>query len=255
MFKVNAISFQQAGGPLFKDLSFELEPASLTCIIGPNGSGKSTLLKSLTGFLPLKHGQVYYNSTNLEKLSRKCFAKHLAYLPQNIPHAPLTVYQTLLMGRTPYIKFMPSKGDCKKVETILEKFGLQAWKMRYLDELSGGERQKVFLLKILVQETPIIMLDEPASNLDIRFQLELYQTIKDLVQAEHKIVLIAEHNLNLAAQFSDQILLMNKCQLIGKGQAKDILTVELLKDVYQIEAKIQFMDSKPHIVQTKMLSS
>ena len=251
MLSAKNISFHQVDGPHFKDISLKLNKGSISCIIGPNGSGKSTLLRALSGIIPLQAGQISFDSININKLSRKDFAKYVAYLPQNIQNAPLTVKEVLIMGRTPYIKFIPSKKDYALVDEMLEQLNISTWKDRYLDELSGGERQKVFLAKVLVQQTPIILLDEPTNNLDIYYQLEFYNIIKKLALEQNKIILIAEHNLNLATQFSQQLLIMHKYQLVKQGDVSEIFNKQMLKDIYKIDANVQNFDNIPYFLCTK----
>ncbi len=248
MLRATSLSFQIPNAPLFSNLNLCLQAGSLNCVLGPNGSGKSTLIRALARILPLKHGSLYYNELDLTKLSIKQLAKYVAYIPQNIPEAPLTVQQVLLMGRSPYIRFMPSKKDVAKVEEMLLRFDICAWRNRYIDELSGGERQKVFLAKALVQETPILLLDEPTNNLDIYYQLEIYELLRKICLEDKKIVLIAEHNLNLATRFSDKLIIMHQGNFFAQGSPKEVLNEKLLQTVYNIYASINYIDDLPNII-------
>jgi len=249
-FIAKNIHFGHSLGPEFTDLSLELEKGTLTSLLGPNGSGKSTLIRALSGIIPLKQGSLSFEGQSLNELSRNEFAKKIAYVPQINQNAPVQVFQAILMGRTPYMRFMPSKNDKKIVEMVMDKFSISDWKDRFISELSGGERQKVFLAKALAQTTPIIILDEPASSLDVRYQLELYDLLRELCAQEQKIILVAEHDLNLATRFSDTLYVMHQKKFIAKGKPCDAINTELLKEVYEIHAEIETVGSSIRIKST-----
>lgn len=236
---VNKISFGHAEGPSYHDLSLCFSDGKLTCLIGPNGSGKSTLLRALLGFISLRSGNIFYHHVNLRQLSRKKLAQYIAYVPQLISFAPITIYDTVMLGRTPYISFSPSKNDHKIVAEVLEKLNLDKWKNRFIDELSGGERQKVLIAKALAQKTPVIFLDEPASSLDIRYQIELYELLKYLTEKEGKNICVVEHDLNFAVRYGDFMYVMKNGSIKACGTPKDIITKELLASVYEVDAEIE----------------
>lgn len=238
-FIAHKISFGYIGGPSFKELSLQFQDEKLTCLIGPNGSGKSTLLKALLGFISLQAGEISYHNVNLKELSRRKIAQYIAYVPQQTSFAPITVYDTVMLGRTPYILFSPNKKDHQIVMETLQKLNLDKWKNRFIDELSGGERQKVLIAKALAQNTPMIFLDEPTNNLDIRYQIELYELLKYLTQKEGKNICVVEHDLNLAARYGDFMYVMQNGEFKACGIPENIITEELLSSVYKIDAAIE----------------
>lgn len=235
-FFAEHLSFGYADGPQFSGLSLELQPQSLCCLIGPNGSGKSSLLRALLGLLPLREGRVVLDGCDLASLSRRGIAQKIAYVPQTGAAAPVSVYETLLMGRTPHMRHFPRKEDHRAVQSVLERLDILPWKDRLLCELSGGECQKVLIGKALVQETSLIFLDEPTRCLDIRWQLELYELFRTLVREEGKSLLVVEHDLNLAARYADSLYVLKKGRMVASGPAAEILEPDLLREVYGIEA-------------------
>ena len=236
-FYAENLSFGYDDGPQFADISLELAPQSLCCLIGPNGSGKSSLLRALLGLLPLKKGRVMLDGCDLATLSRKGIAQKIAYVPQAGSVAPITVYEAVLMGRTPHIRHFPRREDHFCVERVLERLSMTHWKDRLLSELSGGECQKVLIGKALAQETSLIFLDEPARCLDIRWQFELYELFRSLVKDEGKRLLVVEHDLDLAARYADSLYVLKKGRVVTSGPASDILEPALLREVYGIEAE------------------
>jgi iron complex transport system ATP-binding protein len=256
IFQADNLHYAYAGGAEFQHISLSLAARSLSVLLGPNGSGKSTLLKALAGILPLRGGKLRFAGLTLPCLERRALARLLAYLPQSLPAASLTVYDTLLLGRTPHIGLNPGRRDHAAVHEVMERLGLEAWKQRPLDELSGGERRKVFIGMALAQGTPILLLDEPARSLDPRHQLEIYGLLYSLCREENKIILTAEHDLNLAAGFADQLLMLHGGVLAARGDAESVLTPELLREVYGIEALVLDRPcpdglrgrSRPHVI-------
>ena len=237
------LSFWHPTGPKFRDISLELPGGSLTCLLGPNGSGKSTLLKALMRLIPLRGGGIFLRGSDgrtvdLPRLSRRELARRLAYVPQTTPVAAVSVYEVLMMGRSPYMRIAPSRADRLIVEKNLERLGLAEWRDRHIDELSGGERQKVLIGMALVQETPVILLDEPASSLDIRYQIELYEMLRGLCAKEEKVIVVAEHDLNLAARYSDRVCVMHGAAIVAQGTPHDVFTRMMLREVYGVDSTI-----------------
>lgn len=242
------LNFGHKSGPQYRNLSLCAKCGELICLLGPNGSGKSSLLRALVGIMPLHSGSLLFDGRNLRAMSRRNLAKVLAYVPQNTPLASISVQETLLLGRTPYLRFASSKNDMAAVDAALDRLGITAWKERSLLELSGGERQKVLLARALAQDTPIILLDEPTSNLDVRYQFEVYELFSQLCRTENKIVIMAEHDLNLAARFASQVQILHNNTIVVSGPPENILNPDLLRKVYAVESQIIMFEGKTNIM-------
>ncbi|MDR2050160.1 MAG: ABC transporter ATP-binding protein [Deltaproteobacteria bacterium] len=246
------LRFGHKNGPDFEGISLEMAPGSLGALLGPNGAGKSTLLRVLAGLHPLRGGRLSHAGRDLTRLSRRETALRIAYVPQTTPETSLTVYETLLLGRTPHMRFSPSKRDRAAVEAALERLELTAWRDRPLPELSGGERRKVLLGLALAQETAVLLLDEPAGSLDLRRQMEIYALLRSLCREEGKIVLVCEHDLNLAGRYSGQVAVLHQGGIKASGSPLETLKPELLDEVYGIRALVRDMEEEgrayPHIV-------
>ena len=234
------------------DISFKAERGESFCVLGPNGCGKSTLLKSVARIIDYT-GSVSINNEDISAVSRKELAKKIALLYQNAHPAgaaqvyfPYTVYETVCMGRYAY-----SKGFLKKlsgedeniIEDILVKLDLVKIKNNMIDELSGGTLQRVFLARTLAQTPDLILLDEPANHLDLKHQIELLEFLKLWVKENNTIVIGVFHDLNLARQFGDKAIIMNKGKIAANGNIDEIFNSEILNDVYGIDIRKFMNDS------------
>ena len=237
--KAEKLCFRYPGGPEFRDLSLELDSGGPHILIGANGAGKSALLRALAGALPLAGGRILLNGEDLAALSSRERAKRLAYMPQELPASPLTVYETVLLGRTPHLRFAPDRRDRLATEAALERLDIGAWRKRQQKELSGGERRQVFMALALAQAAPVLLLDEPAESLDQRRGMEIYETLRSLVREEGKLILAAEHDLNLAARYGEQILALHHGRIAAQGRPETVLTPELLRELYGLQSLVQ----------------
>ncbi len=213
----------------------------VTALVGPNGSGKSTLLKVCTKLLTLHGGAVVLDGENIARLSTREMAKRLAILPQG-PVAPanLTVHDLVEQGR--YAQVGPfrmlRRQDHEAITRSIELVNLTHFSDRDVDTLSGGERQRAWLALALAQETSIVALDEPTTFLDIGHQLEVLELVRELNQAQGLTVLMVLHDLNHAAAFADHMVVLNKGQIIAKGEPWSILQPGLLRDVFGVAASV-----------------
>ncbi|MDR2503345.1 MAG: ABC transporter ATP-binding protein [Deltaproteobacteria bacterium] len=248
--------FGYAGGPEYRDISLELEQGGGICaLLGPNGAGKSALLRALAGILPLRGGRILWGDEALSSLSRAERARRMAYLPQELPASPLSVYETVLLGRTPHLRFVPCRRDHQAVDRALERLGLEGQRSRRQNELSGGERRKALLALALAQETPMLFLDEPAAGLDPCGGLEIYALLAELCREENKLILTAEHDLNLAARCCARIILLHQGRIAAAGAPEAVLTPERLAGVYGLEAQVGQADGRPFILPLRPLAA
>ncbi|MCL1916025.1 MAG: ABC transporter ATP-binding protein [Desulfovibrionaceae bacterium] len=239
ILKAEKLCFRYPDGPEFRNLSLELNSGGPHILIGPNGAGKSALLRALVGALPLTGGRLSLNGEDLAALSSRERAKRLAYIPQELPASPLTVYETVLLGRTPHLRFTPDRRDRLATEASLERLGIVTWRDRQQKELSGGERRQVFLALALAQAATVLLLDEPAGSLDQRRGMEIYELLRSLGREEGKLILAAEHDLNLAARYGEQILALHQGRVVALGRPETAITQELLSKLYGLKSLVQ----------------
>lgn len=184
---------------------------------------------------------------NIKKMKGIEVAQKIGYVPQKSDTGFLTVFDAVLMGRKPYIKWDVSKKDIKLTERILKVMGLEAYALRYINELSGGELQKVVLARALVQDPQILLLDEPTSDLDLKNQLEVMNIIKDVCQ-EHRITsLVVMHDINLALRYSDKFIILKEGRVFSTG-GPEIITSEAIKEAYGVEVQIENFQGFPLII-------
>ena len=246
--KVDRVQFYYEARKVLDEISFEAGEGEFIGLIGPNGSGKTTLLKIIDGILRPKVGSVYLDCKRISELDPKELAKELAMVPQTADlNFDLKVFDVVMMGRYPYLGklSLEREVDEEKVRFWMRLTNTLHLAERSIKEVSGGERQRVLIARALAQEPRILLLDEPTSNLDVCYQIEIMNLLKELVEKLGLTIICAIHDLNLAARYSDKIILINGGRIKGIGRPIEVLTKENLRDVFKIEAKIEFdQDSK-----------
>ena len=243
------IVFGYNSSRILDDVSLEIPPGKLVSVVGPNGSGKSTLIKCLDRVLSPQGGKVLIDRQDISKMTRKEVAKNLAYVPQSSLRVfPTTVYDTVLMGRRPHIGWLASTDDDEKVWNVLQLLGIEHLAMEAFTELSGGQQQKVLIARALVQESKVMLLDEPTSNLDIWHQLDVMGIVRNLVQSRGITAILAVHDLNLASRFSDRIIMMKQGKIVSTGPPSAVLTPENIAKVYNVEAEVRNNCDTPYIM-------
>jgi iron complex transport system ATP-binding protein len=223
------------------DVTLNFEKGHLYGIIGPNGSGKTTFLKLLSGILKKKYGDIYIDEKGISELSIREIAKKLAVVDQiNYVEFDYKVSEIIKMGRYAHIDRFSTESDEDKriVDEIIENLRLSKLRSRIFNQLSGGEQQKVIIARAIAQNTKILLLDEPTSHLDINFQLEFMNLFKNYVE-KGLIVIIVLHDLNIAAQYCDKLILMDKGRVVEFGEAQSVLTRDNIQNVYGIEVQIK----------------
>jgi iron complex transport system ATP-binding protein len=228
-------------------IDLELTPGSFTVVLGPNGSGKSTLLRLMGGLLPPLSGTVRLGSLPLSTLPSKARAKALAFLAQDEPvRVASTVFDTVMMGRYGYQGLWPfdSSEDLAAAAAAMEEVGVTELADRYVAELSGGERQRVYLARALAQTPRILLLDEPASHLDVRHQLELYRFLGRWNRERGLTVLAVSHELDLSTRHADRVVLMSMGRIAAHGTPADVLTEETLSRVFGTRIRVASVDGR-----------
>lgn len=222
---------------ILKDISFDVPKGSFVGVIGPNGSGKSTLLKNIYRLYKPCSGTISLDNKNLFKMKDKECAKEIAVLAQESnSQFDFTVEQIVKMGRYPYKSIFEdySRKDLEIVKEMLKKVGLEDYRERSFSNLSGGEKQRALIARALVQDTDFLILDEPTNHLDIGYQIQLMDIIKEL----NTTTLSAIHDMNLAAMYCDYIVVMKDGKISRIGKPNDVITSEVLKDVFGVNAYI-----------------
>ncbi|GGH14992.1 ABC transporter ATP-binding protein [Paenibacillus segetis] len=226
---------------IFANLNTSIQAGKITTIIGPNGCGKSTLLKTIGRILQQKSGKVYLQEQDMQLLSTKEIAKKLAILSQN-PIAPsgLKVEELISYGRYPHRKNVGrlAAKDQEVIQWAMDITHTTAFRARDIEELSGGQRQKVWLAMALAQETSILLLDEPTTYLDMAHQLEVLQIVQALNEDHQCTIVMVLHDINHAARFSHELIAMKEGTIVNQGRPSSIMTKEVMRTVFQIDAKI-----------------
>jgi iron complex transport system ATP-binding protein len=234
LLQATNLSFAYADRPVLRDVSLNLASGEVVALLGPNGVGKTTLIKALLGHVRAGGG-IVWEGRGIAAWGRRELARRVAYLPQAAASDPgQTVLETLRLGRAAYWTGfgIESPRDAQVVEEIATLLGLNDLLHRRLDELSGGQRQRIFVGRCLAQEPAAMLLDEPSTFLDLRHQVELCELLRKLSREKQLAVLMASHDLNLAAAFADRLLLMHDRTIVAHGDASSVLDPQLLSRVY-----------------------
>jgi iron complex transport system ATP-binding protein len=275
MLYIENLSVSYGTRRVLTEVSLEVNSGEVVALIGPNGAGKSTLVRAISGVIPVESGRIQSNdfpgtarhiipaqypqgeggtvpvsfregrcsrsSVNLLSLSPMQRARSLAVVPQaaSLPPA-FTVWETVLMGRTPYLNFLGqvSAKDEAIARLALQKVDALDLSERRVGELSGGEQQRVLLARALAQSTPILLLDEPTSNLDLHYQVSFMETVSALAQRDNLAVLVALHDLNLAARYADRVALLVDGEIKATGTPRQVLTPELISTAYHLPVQV-----------------
>jgi iron complex transport system ATP-binding protein len=224
---------------VLKNIDLKIEDGDFVSLIGPNGSGKTTLLRCITGVIPVTSGKLKIFEKNIDTYKEKELAKKISLVNQiQKIEFPFRVKQLLLMGKYPYLKFLEDFNFSEDISKILEEVDLKNIQDNYIFEISAGEFQLVMLGLALVQDTPIIALDEPTSHLDLYHQKKIMDILKNRNKQMGKTVLFVSHSINLASIYSDRIIVLKDGMIYKIGTPEEIITKQLIKQVYNYEPKL-----------------
>ena len=248
MLQAQQLAFGYGKQPLFQNISLDIARGQIVSLAGPNGTGKTTLVKCIAGIFTPQSGHVLIDGSDTRVLSRLQLASLLSYVPQNIPAKfPATVFETVLAGRRPHMGWRPSRKDLELAAEKLSALHLEHLCGRDMGSLSGGQAQKVMLARALAQDTPYLILDEPTSSLGVRHQLELLETVAQLARDKGMGVLLIIHDLNLAARYSDAIVLLHRGSVHCCGSAEEVITEKNMAEVYGVQTDIRRSHGHVHM--------
>ncbi len=241
--------YNKSANHVLKNISIEIKGPQLLSILGPNGAGKSTLIHCMNKILEPTGGTVMINGYDSKEISLKELAKVSSYVPYtSTDNFPLTVVDTILMGRHPHSKWGTIEKDLEIVHESMKLLDIEDLADSMFNELSAGQHQKVMLARGFAQEPRILFLDEPTSNLDIKYQLEITRILRRMSREKNVLVIMISHDINIAAKYSDNIIVLHNHGIFSVGKPEDVITKEMLKEVYDVEADIIMDNGKPHLI-------
>ncbi len=240
MIQISGVSKSYGAQRVVDDVSAVIPAGGITSIIGPNGAGKSTLLSMIARLLPMDSGQVSVAGLDVARTKTRNLATTMAILRQdNHVGVRLTVRDLVGLGRFPHNGGRPTADDAVHVARALDYLDLEPLSPRFIDELSGGQRQRAFIAMVLAQDTDYLLLDEPLNNLDMKHAVEMMSLLRRLADDFGKTVVLVIHDINFASCYSDNILAMRDGQLVHQGTPHEIMHAPVLRDVYDIDIRIE----------------
>lgn len=245
--EIDGIHFNYQSQSVLEDVNFKLDQGEVLALIGPNGSGKSTLLKCINRILKPQVGSILIDGALTENYQQQEMAQCVGYVPQEeSKQFPSTVFETVMMGRKPYINFKAQDEDLEIVAQIIESLGLGDLAQRNINQLSGGQQQKVLVGRALAQQPEVLLLDEPTSNLDLKHQLEILNLIQAQIKDNISSV-IALHDLSLAARYSDKIIILKDGKIFAAG-GLEVLSPKNLEAVYEVRVSVEEVNGRKVII-------
>jgi len=245
MLNVDNLTFRYSkfSRPVLNGASLELHPGEIGILLGKNGSGKTTLFKNILGINKPGSGRILFEGEDLLKMSRKERARRIAYVPQDIHFGALTVFDSIMLGRISYFGLKSGDEDYKAVEKILMDMHLEGYAFRMVDELSGGERQKIAIARAMAQEPKLMVFDEPTGNLDIANERLIIEEARKLAKEKNIAILSSLHDLNQALTFGDKFFFL-KNGVVKYAGGREIITPEVVKDAFDVDVRIREIDGQ-----------
>lgn len=250
MIGIQNLSFAYLEELVVDRVSLSIADGEFVGIIGPNGAGKSTLLKLIDGILQAKEGEIKLQSKPLHEYTRRQMAKMIGFVPQNFSTAfSYSVNDIVLMGRYPHLSAFASESanDYRIAERSMQSTDVWQLRQRQFGELSGGEKQRVVLASALAQEPQILLLDEPTSSLDIKYQYQFYSILQQLQQSRGLTIVVVTHDINLAARYCGRLILLKNGKVVDDGAPEKVITKKMMESVYEVEVEVlqHPQDGKP----------
>lgn len=247
------LGFQYREQTVFQNISLSTQGGRLLSLVGPNGAGKTTLLKCINRLLIPKDGTIFINGTNISDLSRRELARRIAYVPQSEQvRFPISAFDAVMLGRRPYWGWHMTARDLDAVLEIFCRMEIENLAEKNLDQMSGGERQKVMLAKAIVQKPEILLLDEPTTFLDMGYQLKILELVRTLVRKQQICAVMTTHEINYALHYSDSIAILQNGVIRSEGPP-DSVTEQTIRDVYSVESRIYQEEDYPFLIPIRAL--
>lgn len=240
---VDNLHFRYGRRTVLDGVTFEVASGAFAALLGPNGSGKSTLVKAVAGVHRPASGTVTVEGTDTSTLGRREHARLVGYVPQH-GDAPfdLTVREAVVLGRTPHFGIAPRAQDWQAVEEAISRMGLEDLADRSMSELSGGQAQRALIARALAQDTKVLLLDEPTSALDLRYQIETLQLVRQITREQGISAVIAIHDLNHAARYCDQVVVLHGGRILADGSPDEALQADTLRSVYEVDVEVHLRE-------------
>jgi iron complex transport system ATP-binding protein len=247
IMEVNGVEFNYKSKEVLKDIEFHVEKNEIMSILGPNGVGKTTLLKCVNAILKPKSGAILIENEDVLKLEQREIARRLGYVAQKSETARLTAFDAILLGRIPHMRWSVSAEDIMTVEATIKKLNLEDIALQYIDEMSGGELQKVCIARAIAQDPNILLLDEPTSNLDLKNQISILRIIREVVKKENVSAIMTMHDLNHALRYSDKFIFLKEGTIFAAGEITEV-TPEMIAEVYGVKVAIENYGNVPVVI-------
>lgn len=235
MLEIRNLYAGYGGAEILRNISLSIPAGKMTIIVGPNGCGKTTLLKAVAGLIPLSKGEILLDDFRIRDLPPRELARRIAYLPQNRPIPDITAERMVLHGRFPYLSYPRRyrRTDLEIARNAMETLGISDLADRYVGTLSGGQRQKVYIAMALAQETPVILMDEPTTFLDIAHQLQMMEQARFLADGEKTVVMVL-HDLSAAMKCADQLVVMSDGEILAQGTPEKVFAGDTLEKAFSV---------------------
>ncbi len=248
--KISDLSYGYGSGPkILHDVSAEFESSNLVCIIGPNGVGKSTFVKCLNRLLVPNTGKVLLDDVDLSTLGRRDIAVRIGYVPPTSRDMfSVPVMDAIMIGRHNLQGWKNTKEDLDRTYAILKLLDIEDLAMRDFNSLSSGQHQKVAIARGLAMETPVLILDEPTSNLDVRHQVYITEMLRGIAKETDKLIIMISHDLNIAAKYADTVVVMSGGTIYASGSPSKVITKDMVRDVYGVDCEIVSNKSSPYVM-------
>lgn len=248
MLHIEDVFFNYGDVCILAGINASVSRGQVLSVVGPNGTGKTTLIKSIIRLVRPSGGTISIDGIDIRCMTHRELARRVAYVPQHTPAKfPMTVFDMILMGRRPHVSWRPSDQDLHLIVEIIREMNLEAIAMRGMDQISGGQIQKVLLAMAMAQEPDYLVLDEPTSSLDLYHQLEVMEIVAALIKNKKMGAVIAMHDLNLAARFSDTVMMIKDGKVFGTGTPAELISPENIRTVYGVEAAVRRENGYLHV--------
>lgn len=245
MITVKSLSKSYGEKQVLNQLNLTIKPQQLTLLLGANGAGKSTFLNLIGNLVAADEGDIFYNKVSLKHIPRNEFAKQCAILKQsNFIQLKLTVNELVAFGRYPYSKGRLTQSDHQVIDEVIQWCGCEAFRFQSIHALSGGQRQRALLAMILAQDSDVILLDEPISNLDLKQSVTMMKLLKEVVQKRQKTVVMIVHDINIAATYGDEIILMKDGQCLYQGSVDEVIQPSPLSECYDVDFIVETLNDR-----------